>query len=170
MTNSSKSQSKIEATSTQAKPGADHRRLDVFVGTWDMEGQQHAGMFGPAAKVKCTETFEWLPGGLFLIHRLHGQVGNDEMACIEIFEVDAASHGYVLHTFFNDGTKQQWQAREDNGVWIIFSERELAGKTWKLRCTTRLEDAGNTRTGKWERSADGSRWETFWDVKAKKVG
>ena len=39
----------------------------------------------------------------------------------------------------------------------------------RLRCTTVFSDGENTRTAKWERSSDGSKWETFWDVKATKA-
>jgi hypothetical protein len=45
----------------------------------------------------------------------------------------------------------------------------MQGQSVKVRCTTAFSDAGNTMTSKWEQSSDGSRWETFWDVKASKV-
>jgi ketosteroid isomerase-like protein len=45
----------------------------------------------------------------------------------------------------------------------------MADKSLKVRCTTVFSDAGKTMTGKWEYSSDGSKWQTFWDVRATKA-
>jgi hypothetical protein len=151
------------------KPGSEHGRLDVFVGTWKTEGQQYEGAFGGAAKVSAEETYEWLPGGLFLVHRLAGRIGGAEMACIEIIESDRAEGRYRMHSFYNDGRSQEWQLTEHDGSWIISSDwLTTDGTKRKVRCTQRLENGGKTRTGKWESSADGTTWTTFWDVTSTK--
>lgn len=41
-------------------------RLSVFVGKWNTEGLIKASPSGPAAKLKATDIYEWLPGGFFL--------------------------------------------------------------------------------------------------------
>src|SRR5450432_4171904 len=48
--------------------------LNVFAGKWLTNGQQHQGAVGPAAKITAVETYEWLPGERFLIHRFEGLV------------------------------------------------------------------------------------------------
>ena len=45
----------------------------------------------------------------------------------------------------------------------------MADKSLKVRCKTVFSDAGSTMTGKWEYSSAGSKWQTFWDVKATKA-
>lgn len=45
----------------------------------------------------------------------------------------------------------------------------MEGKSTKVRCTLVFGDDGNTMTGKWEMSSDGSQWQTFRDVKATKA-
>ncbi|HEX6738032.1 MAG TPA: DUF1579 family protein, partial [Vicinamibacteria bacterium] len=75
---------------TPAAPGAAHRRRELFVGSWKMEGRQHAGPFGPAARITATESFEWLQGGFFLVHRLEGRLESEPIACIEVMGHDAA--------------------------------------------------------------------------------
>ncbi|MEK6324240.1 MAG: DUF1579 family protein [Acidobacteriota bacterium] len=174
MTKSNTAESNTAQTPKQPpKPGPEHRRLDVFVGKWSMEGQQYESEFGPAAKLTAVETYEWLPGGFFLVHRFEGgfEGGGDdqEMACIEIIGHDAASQSYLCHSFYNDGKTNEWQARERDGIWTLTGDWQTAAKSPKVRCTTVFSDAGNTRTGKWERSSDGSKWGTFWDVKATKA-
>src|SRR5688500_6115 len=59
-----------------AAPDMEHERLDAFIGKWHMEGQQLAGPAGPAASISALQTYEWLDGGQFLIHRFDGHVGD----------------------------------------------------------------------------------------------
>jgi hypothetical protein len=72
-----------------SNPGAGHQLLHVFVGTWTAEGQQYEGPIGPAASISALETYDWLTGEAFLVHRFEGRVGDGEAACIEIIASDA---------------------------------------------------------------------------------
>jgi hypothetical protein len=150
------------------KPGPAHQRLDVFHGTWSAEGKQYESSFGPAAKLTAVDTYEWLQGGLFLVHRFQGRSGDADMACVEIIGVDPSGSGYRMHAFYNDGRINQWQLNERDGSWTISGTWDAAGPPVHVRCTIVFKDSGNTRTGKWERSSNGSDWTTFLDVAAKK--
>ena len=158
-----------QAQEQPPKPGPEHKRLDVFSGKWKMEGQQYESPFGPAAELTAVETYVWLPGELFLIHRFEGRMDDQQMACIEIIGYDPSSQSYPFHSFYNDGKTNVWQVRERAGTWTLTGDWQTSGKSQQVRCTIVFSDAGNTRTGKWERSSDGSKWETFWDVKATKA-
>ena len=148
----------------------EHERLNVFVGQWKTEGQQHEGPVGPAAKITATETYEWLTGGRFLVHRFEGRVGDSEAACIEIIGHDSESQGYSVHTYYNNGVTNEWRSRESDGTWTLTGNWEMGGKSAKVRCTMVFGEAGDTMTAKWEMSEDGSGWQTFWDVKSTKTG
>ncbi|MFY9558389.1 MAG: DUF1579 family protein [Blastocatellia bacterium] len=170
MTKSSTAQIRnTQAPDQPSKPGPEHKRLDVFAGEWNMAGQQYESSFGTAAKISAVESYEWLPGGFFLVHRLEGRLDDQEMACIEIIGHDASSRSYPVHTFYNDGKANEWEARERDGVWTLTGDWPAADKLWRVRCTTVFGESGNTRTSKWERSSNGSKWETFWEVKATKA-
>ena len=170
MTNSNTAQTRqAQAPKQPHNPGPEYRRLDVFVGEWQITGQQYGSPFGPAAKLTAVEAFEWLPGGFFLVHRFEGLIDDQVMACIEIIGHDASSQSYVFHSFYNDSKTNEWQARERDGVWTLSGDWQTEGKSSKVRCTTVFSDSGKTRTAKWERSSDGSNWDTFWDVKATKA-
>ena len=60
------SSSAEKTTEETPKPSAAHRRLNVFLGQWNMEGQQLKGLFGPAAKITAVQTYEWLAGKFFM--------------------------------------------------------------------------------------------------------
>jgi hypothetical protein len=119
-------------------------------------GQQRDGPVGPAAKIRAVETYQWLPGEFFLIHRFEGHVGDSAAGCIEIIGYDAQIQSYSTHTFYNNGLANQWQSHERDGTWTLAGDWQMQGKSVKVRCTTAFSDAGHTMTSKWEQSSEGS--------------
>jgi hypothetical protein len=148
---------------------AAHRRLDAFVGTWNTEGRQNEGPFGPAAEISALESYEWLTGSCFLVHRFEGRVGDSVAACIEILGDDAQHEGLSAQTFYNDGLRRQWRLRERDGTWTLTEDSPIESSPMKVRLTTVFSDGGKTMNGTWEHSRDGSDWQVFWDVKATKT-
>ncbi|HMI91619.1 MAG TPA: nuclear transport factor 2 family protein [Polyangiales bacterium] len=146
----------------------EQQRLEPFVGDWALTGRQLPGPFGPAADISARESFAWLQGGKFLVHRFDGRLGDHPMACIEMVEPDSQHDGYRLHAFYDDGRVQQWQQTTRDGLWITNGDWPSEEGSMKVRCTQRFEDDGKTRSARWERSRDGQRWETFWEVTAAK--
>jgi hypothetical protein len=144
-------------------------KLNAFVGKWKITGKQFEGPFGPAAEINTEESWEWLPGGLFLIHRLTGNVGEQPIACIEIIGYDEKNTNYQMHSFYNDGKTNKWQTNENNGTWILTGNSEAAGKLIKIRCTTKFSNNNNAIAVKWEKCDDGQEWETFWETNATKI-
>jgi hypothetical protein len=150
-------------------PGPADSRLDAFVGRWNLEGRAHDGPFGPTATVTAVETYDWLPGGLYLIHRFTGRLGDKPMACIEIIDYDEASESYLTRSFYGDGTSNVWRSREHDGTWTLAGEWQAGGEVLLVRCTAVFGDGGRTLTGKWEYSDNGSGWHPFWETKATKA-
>lgn len=161
--------SKAQAPEEPPKPGPEHRRLDTFAGKWNMEGQQFDGPIGPAAKISAVETYTWLTGGFFLVHRFDGRVGESEASCIEIIGHDASSRSYPTHSFYDNGITNEWQTTDRDGIWTRTGDWQMAGKSLKVRLTTVFSDSGNTMLGKWEHLSDDSTWQTFWEAKATKA-
>lgn len=156
-------------TSAHAAPDIEHERLDAFVGKWHMEGQQLAGPAGPPASISAMETYEWLPGGQFLLHRFDGHIGDSPAACIEIIGFEPERRCYRAHTFYNNGQTNVWDIEHRNGQWLTLGDWTAGGQPTKVRCTTTLGDDGTTMQARWEHSRDGVKWETFWEVSARKV-
>jgi hypothetical protein len=160
---------RLKPNNQRRSAGTEESRLDVFLGKWNKEGKAYESPFGPEAGITARETYEWLPGGVFLVHRLEGRVGNQEIACIEIIEYEAASHGYTVRSFYNNGTSNIWQCRESDGRWITEGDWEIEGESLKVRCFAQFNPAGTAMTGKWEYSLDGASWQLFWDTRLTKV-
>ena len=157
---------KTKAVSQPRQAGPEHRKLAVFVGTWNLRGRQFETPSGRAAEITGTETYEWLTGGLFLIHRFEARLGNAQAACIEITGYDPSTRRYPTHTFYNDGQIADWQLQEQGEGWLITGKWSKGGEEALVRCTVELGDEGNSRTSTWQSSSDGRNWDTFWEVMA----
>ncbi len=152
---------------SDAAPGLEG--LKPLVGKWHTEGKQLEGPLGPAAPFVAVETFEWLEGGRFLVHRLDGKFGTRPAACIEVFGLNQANELFG-HTFYNDGNTNTWQLQVDshavilNGTWS-----KGQGPSFRLRQSVRVIEEGNTLESKWEQSRDGRDWTTFMETRSTKA-
>ena len=78
----------------QPKPTASHRRLEVFIGNWHAEGTSYGdgqdATDPRAAGVPwmSNESYEWLPGNFFVLHRWDAQMGEHEFKGAEIIGYD----------------------------------------------------------------------------------
>jgi hypothetical protein len=137
------------------RPGPEHQRLNVFVGRWNTEGQTRAGPLGPAARITAIDTYEWFPGGFFLVHHVDARIGDEEIKVLEVIGYDASSKTYPMRSFDSQGNFGTHEARVRDGIWTFAGESE--------RATVLVSDDGNTMTANWERS-DGARWLPWMDV------
>jgi hypothetical protein len=153
-------------TKSQAAPGLE--ALLPLVGKWHTEGAQLESPLGPASPFVAVETFEWLDGGHFLVHRLDGRFGKQPAACIEIIGKNAS--GLFARTFYNDGNVNEWKL-EERGRQLIMSGTWPNGArdSFQIRYTMTVTELGNTLEGKWEYSRDGQSFQTFLEARATKA-
>jgi len=153
----------------RTKAAAGLQALEPLVGKWHTEGQQFEGPLGPAAPFVAVETFEWLDGGQFLVHRLDGHFGRQPAACVEVLGKRAEGELFA-QTFYNDGNRNDWVVKADGrvlswtGTWPQGSPKPL-----HVRYTVSFEDAGNTLVGRWEQSGDGQTWHSFLEARSTKA-
>ena len=143
-------------TPAAKQPGPEHKRLNLFVGVWNTEGQTRAGPLGPAARITAVDTYEWFPGGFFLVHHVDARIGDEKMKVIEMIGYDASSRMYSTRSFDSQGNTGTYQLTVRDGIWTFTGETE--------RATVAVSGDGRTMTANWERSADGSTWLPWMDV------
>jgi hypothetical protein len=80
------------------RPGGHHRRLEVFLGTWEATGEIE--IEGATTRIRTHSTYEWLPGGYFLVHRFESHLaGGKVIEGIEILGFDDEGQRYTAHAF-----------------------------------------------------------------------
>jgi hypothetical protein len=142
------------------EPSPALRHRDIFIGKWNTEGESKTNQYGPAVKISAVDTYEWLDGEFFLVHRWDACISGDETRGIEIIGYDNSNQMYFTHSFDNKGNSVTYQASLNDGVWKILGESE--------RFTGRFSPDGNILVGKWEILSDG-KWLPWMDVKLTKI-
>jgi hypothetical protein len=139
--------------------GPEHERLEPFVGKWHTEGQNKAAAPGAAnTPVTGEESYEWLPGGFFLVNRWDRRFGGAEHKGIGIVAFDAATGEYSTRAFDNLGYAREYKTT------LRDRTMALTGK-WE-RATLAVSADGQTMTIHWERSEDGEHWLPLCDLVA----
>jgi hypothetical protein len=132
------------------------KRLDVFIGNWHAEGTSYGdgqdAADPRAAGVPWTsdESYEWLPGSFFVLHRWDAQMGKHEFKGAEIMGCDEAEGSYFTRMFDNAGHHPDYAADVDGDVWSF--------KAAQTRATVKVQDAGDKMTFNWEWKNGGKKW------------
>lgn len=142
-------------------PGAEHRRLEVFIGKWMNEGQTIATVGAPAIKILTSDVYEWMPGRFFVLHTAYGRIGNLDVGGTEIISYDATSKTYRSHFFDSQGNISTHELTVQGDTWTWKGER--------ASCTAVFTDRGKTQTAHHVRSDDGVNWVPSMEVTLTKV-
>ncbi len=152
---------KLQSQGQSIAPSAEIQRLELLVGKWNTEGETHASADAPAVKVTGVDTYEWMPGKFFLVHRMDGQIGNEELQQLEFIGYDPSSQMYTCHSFDSRGNSDLFRANLRDHTWTI------EGKS--SRFTGVFASTGNTLTGKWAQSSDGVNWLPWMEIELTKI-
>jgi hypothetical protein len=151
------------------KPGPEHQRLGVFVGTWTFEGEMKPGPMGPGGKVTGTDRIEWTPGNFFLQRTYQGKSPMGEMQGIEIFGYDGVKKAYTFNSFDSLGMMGSGTMTVKGNTWIATGTSTIGAATMRDRCTLEFGAGESTLAIKCEMSADGTKWAPTFEGKATKA-
>ena len=129
----------------------EHRRLEPFVGTWTVVGENKEGAPGaPNTKVSGEETFTWLPGRFFLLGQWDHRFDGGRHIGMNVIRFDQTTGEYSSYNVDNLGFARTYRVTRDDGVWSFSGDWE--------RATMRFGDDNRTLTIDWEITKDGSTW------------
>ncbi len=137
--------------------GVEYEQLNKFVGKWKTAGSIPASGTTPEIKISGTDSYEWLPGGFFLLHKADVLVGDEKNETFEIIGFDKQENLYTMQHYDNKGESGFMTAHCNDGVWTFL------GKT--LRFTGRFKEQDKEFSGVWEQSSDAKNWTHFMDIK-----
>jgi hypothetical protein len=144
------------------QPGAAHRRLDVAVGTWRVEGRNDdAAPAAAGAQVRGQESYEWMPGGFFLVCRWDRRIGDQRHVGTGVIGHDPDSNSYTSENFDNLGYHRGYDISVRDRTWTFSGRYERASMVFS-------ED-GRTFTVTWEISKDSDRWQPLCKLQGTKL-
>ncbi len=144
-------------------PASKLKALDVLVGHWKTEWWARENPNDKPVKTTGTDTYEWLPGKFFMVHRVEARMDYGLYTVLEIIGAyDHEIDSYPMRSFDSQGNEQVMTARvDDNGVWTFADTR--------MRATLKVAPDGRTMSAHWERTTDGKNWSHWMDMQFTKT-
>jgi hypothetical protein len=130
----------------------------MFLGKWTQVGEAQASPYGPPGKVTSTDTYEWMPGGFFMLHRWEALQGAVEFKATEILGYDACNRVYTSHLFDNFGNSGSYKITLQRNTWTATGDSEVGGKPLKERHKMVFGNPATSFSLKAEYSTDGAKW------------
>jgi hypothetical protein len=135
------------------QPTSAHTLMGALEGRWRTEGKTVVMKDSPSIAIAGTDTYEWLPGGFFMIHHVDVRMGQDEARTLEVIGYDVATNTYPTTFFDNQGNTGSYRATVNQGVWTFQGVAD--------RATLTISNDGTTMQAHWERSDDGIQWQDW---------
>ena len=122
-------------------PGCEHECLGALVGRWKTEGWTSEAPPVTASRIEALDTYEWLPGGHALLHRVDAHVGDQRVEGAEIIGYDPTRRTYITQYFGSDGP----------GAYEASLANEYGALVWTMRNETERSSAcsATTATRSW---------------------
>jgi uncharacterized protein DUF1579 len=149
------------------KPGPEHKKLDMFAGTWTLEGDTKASAMGPAGKVTENEKCEWMEGNFFLICHTDFKTTMGNGAGISVLGYSADDKSYTYREFNSWGEFTDSKGSVNADTWTWTSDEKMGAMTMKGRFTMKVTSP-TSYDFLFEMSQDGTKWATVMDGKATK--
>jgi Protein of unknown function (DUF1579) len=150
------------------KPGPEHKKLDIFAGTWSMDGDFKPGAMGPGGKMSQTEKCEWMEGGFFLLCHtdFKSTMGNGSGVSIMGYSTDDKTYTYHEYNSWGEAMDSKGAVSADTWTWT--SDEKMGANTMKGKFTMNFTSP-TAYTFTFEMSQDGTKWTTVMDGKASKA-
>lgn len=145
---------------TAPRPGPQHEALATLVGRWRTAGRVLAGPSTPEQEIAGIDTYEWLPGGFFLLHRVDVLIGGERVQALEVIGWDAERDAYFAHAYDDRGGREVMRAAFRDGTWTFLGDAS--------RFTGSFGEGGATLAGRWERR-EGDEWVPWMEVRLRKM-
>jgi hypothetical protein len=163
--------SDVQHRNSAPAPSPELQRLGALVGRWRSQGHI---VSDPPVPITGTDSYEWLPGGFFLVHHVDVVIGDQQVQALELIgEYDPATDSFTARAYDNLGNVTMMQARiDDQGVWRFTGGGDVAAVArpasaeagGAVRSTLTISPDRAGMTARWERSDDGASWQPWMDM------
>src|SRR5262245_22034621 len=120
------------------KPAPELKKLDMFAGTWKLDGDIEPGPMGPGGKMSGQENCAWMDGGFYLVcnSTFKGPLGN--ATGTSYFGYSNDDKAYTYREFNSMGEFTDARGTVDGDVWTWNSEDKMNGQTMKGRFVVKV--------------------------------
>lgn len=158
----------VMAQTESPKPVSELRKLDLFVGTWTLEGNIKPGMMGPGGSMTENEKCEWMERGFYVVCNAEYKSSMGKGVVLSVAGYSNEDKVYTYREFDGSGAFADARGALDGDPWTWIGSYKTGGITLKSRFTMKITSA-TSYDFLFEVSQDGTKWMTFMDGKATKA-
>lgn len=139
----------------------DLKALEFLIGNWKTAGQIKNSASPEKGKISGTDSYEWVLGGRFILHRVKVKMGGERTEALELIGGNNPGQPAILfRSFDNQGAFTVMEGVIDkNGDLLITGDG----------MRSRLAKNGNgTMTARWEKMEDNS-WQDWMELQFEKI-
>ena len=149
------------------KPAPELKKLDIFVGSWTLDGTMKPGMMGPGGSMTENEKCEWMEGSFYLVCHSDYKSSMGNGVGLSVMGYSADDKAYTYREFNSFGEFDDSRGSLDGDTWTWTNEEKMGGMTMKGRFTMKITSASSYNFT-FDMSPDGTKWSTVMDGKASK--
>jgi uncharacterized protein DUF1579 len=149
------------------KPGPELKKLDIFVGSWTLDGTMKPGSMGPGGTMTESEKCEWMEGGFYLVCHSDYKSSMGNGVGLSVMGYSTDDKAYTYREFNSFGEFDDSRGMVDGDTWSWTSDEKMGGMTMKGRFTMKMTSA-TSYTFTFDMSQDGTKWDTVMEGKASK--
>jgi hypothetical protein len=149
------------------QPGPDQKKLDIFAGSWTLDGELKPGPMGAGGKISETQKCEWMDGGFFVVCHADFKSSMGNVSGLSVMGFSSEEKTYTYREFNSLGEFTESTGKVDGDSWTWTGEDKMGGMSMKGRFTMKFAST-NSYNFTYEMSEDGAKWTTVMDGKATK--
>jgi Protein of unknown function (DUF1579) len=150
------------------KAGPEHEKLNMFAGSWALEGDVKPNPMGPGGKMSENEKCEWMEGSFFLVCHVDFSSANmGSGSGLSVMGYSAEDKAYTYREFNSWGEFEDSRGSVNGNTWTWTSEEKMGDTMTKSRFTIKFTSATSYEFT-YDMSPDGAKWTTVVDGKATK--
>lgn len=137
------------------------QQLDKFVGQWNTTGEILSTSTTPEIKIIGRDTYEWLPGKHFLLHKADVMIGDDNSQTFEIIGFDIEKKIYTMQHYDSQGNSGFMSATHIGNHWTFQGD--------SLKFTGGFKSDYKEFSGIWQQLNPNGSWTHFMNINLNRV-
>jgi len=139
------------------RPAPQLKKLKFLIGNWHTRGEILPAKDIPPVKIMGMDSYEWISGGFFILHRADVMMGSERTEVIEIIGYDESRKSYFMRSFDSHGETPLMYAE-------VLKPGVLSITDKKIRSVLTAQKNGRSMAAKWEISENGKIWKPWMNI------
>jgi hypothetical protein len=149
------------------KPSPELKNLDVFAGTWTLDGTMKPSSMGPGGTMTEEEKCEWMEGDYYLVCHSDYKGTPGSGVGLSVLGYSPEEKAYTYREFNSFGEFDDARGHVDGDTWTWTSDEKMGEMTMHGRFTMKIT-SDKAYTFMYEMSPDGAKWNNVMEGKASK--